>query len=365
MAKRWYLMKSPNDVVSGFESEGITGFAKETFDETLETEMACDVELYTNDMSNCTSIRAIVQKSIADTRLNALHRHLFVSIGTCKTGMYVKYKGRFWLITGLVDDNHMYEKAVMTICNIQLSWMNSDGNVVQRWASITSASQYNNGLSYHRYYELRTDQLLVDLPDDAESIMITNGQRFIIDRRTDIYEKSFGDEVTVETSLPLITYGVTRVNNTLYDYGDSGNVVLLLTQDEQHEGDGYYVINDIKCWLCPYPVKSQEIEQNDESDGYTDSPIAIIEYESDEIYVGYKAEYFTAEFRDENGDIIDNVEPSWNIDCDFTNLLNIDYVGNTISISTDSMSLLNKSFELSLNNDGYESQQLEVKITSI
>lgn len=371
MSVRWYLLKSPYDQVSGFEAEALEDFAQEGFIEALDSPFGIDVDLYTNDMSTYTSIRAVIQKNVTDTRLNALHRHMLVPIGTCKTGMYVKYKNRFWLITGLVDDNGIYEKAVLTVCNTMLSWINDNGDIVQRWGCINSASQYNNGLSYHKYYDLRSDQLLVDLSDDDECISLTDGKRFIIDRRTDLYERGFDENVTNVTDKPLITYRITRISTTLYDYTDSGNVVLLLTQDEQHEGDGYYKINNVGYWLCPYPGKDTQGEtvSPDEPDSGDDTPVtgatATIEYTSDEIYVGFRSECFTAVFRDQDGNVIDNITPRWEINCDFSDLLIIDYSGNSICISVDDLALLNKSFELVLNNDGYEPQTLQVKITSI
>jgi hypothetical protein len=367
MSVRWYLLKSPYDQVSGFESEALEDFGQEGFNEALDSSFGIDVDLYTNDMSTCTPIRAVIQRNVTDTRLNALHRHMLVPIGTCKTGMYVKYKNRFWLITGLVDDNGIYEKAVLTICNTLLSWINDRGDIVQRWGCINSASQYNNGLSYHKYYDLRSDQLLVDLSDDDECVSLSDGKRFIIDRRTDIYEKSFDATVSVETSKSVITYRITRISTTLYDYNDSGNVVLLLTQDEQHECDGYYKIDDVGYWLCPYPGQETQAttEEPESGDEEAVAATAEIQYTSDEIYVGFAPECFTAVFRDENGNVIDNITPSWEIDCDFQDLLIIDYRENSICISVDDLTLLNKSFGLSLVNDGYEPQTLQVTITSL
>jgi len=44
--------------------------------------------------------------------------------------------------------------------------------------------------------------------------------------------------------------------------------------------------------------------------------------------------------------------PEWNIVCNFSDKLEVDYINNTICISTNDTSILNKSFELSLLNDG-------------
>ena len=86
-----------------------------------------------------------------------------------------------------------------------------------------------------------------------------------------------------------------------------------------------------------------------------------IECDSLEIYNGIDAGIFTAKFLDENGDVIE-VNPHWSIDCDFVEQLNIEYVGNSICISTNNKKLINKSFELSLNAEGYETVSVTITI---
>ena len=57
-----------------------------------------------------------------------------------------------------------------------------------------------------------------------------------------------------------------------------------------------------------------------------------------------------------------NQVSQWDIECDFKEKLNIEYVDNSIRISADNEKLSNKSFELSLNAFGYETTKLKVTI---
>lgn len=68
-----------------------------------------------------------------------------------------------------------------------------------------------------------------------------------------------------------------------------------------------------------------------------------------------------AKFYDSDGNAT-NTLPQWEINCDFEDSLNIEYVENSISISVDDDKLINKSFELSLCADGYEKTTLIVTI---
>ena len=361
MATEWYLMKPPYSQTSGFEDE-VMDFAQDAFTEALDSPIAIEVEYCNADLSICSPIQAIIQNKVQDTKLNAFTRHLLVPIGTCKAGYYIHYKNRYWLIVGLVDDNGMYEKAVLTLCNWKLAWRNDKGNIVERWSSIQSASQYNNGQRDNRYYILRTDQLLICMPDDDECVMLDSGQRFIIDKRIEIYERSIGEDEKSVTSNKVITYQVTRNDSILYNYIDSGHYEVLVTQDEQHEGDGYYRVGDKGYWLCLEDEHSGVLEDlSSETETDTIAAAKII-CDDNKIYSGLSASEFTAVFYDVEGNVIDG-NAEWTINCDFLDKLQVDYINNTICISVDDLSLLNKSFELFLNND--ENTKLTITIVGL
>lgn len=355
MAQEWYLLHSPHSQLSGYENDSMNEFGAEGFMEALETDIASDVELCNYDLSEVTPIRAIIQNRTNDTKLQLLSRQMLVPIGTCKAGMYVKYKDRYWIIVGLVDDNTvMYEKAVISLCNWLLTWMNPEGKVIQRWANIVSASQYNNGETGMQFYFVRSDQLLISLPNDEESLMIPDSYRFVIDRRCTIYEKQFDDTVSKDTSKLLATYQLTRSDTVLYNFGDSGHMEFIATQDEQHEDDGYYVVDGSGYWLCEIPKTNTDKKQVLSSS---------ILYDSTDIYNGIEPGIFIAEFYDANGDIA-NVTPNWTINCDFADKLDVIKQDNSITISVDDAKLVNKSFELFLNGDGYSPTSITVTIKS-
>lgn len=353
MAKEWYLLNSPYDQVSGYENEGLYDFGEEGFLEALETDIASDVEICNYDLSEVTKTRAIIQGRTKDTKLNSITRQMLIPIGSCKSGMYVKYKGIYWLIVGFVDDNTvMYEKAVLSLCNWKLSWINSKGDIIQRWVSIISASQYNNGETGMQFYFVRSDQLLISLPDDDESLLIPDGCRFVIDKRCKIYEKDFDDSVVQDTSNSLATYQLTRSDTVLYDFGDSGHMEFIATQDEQHENDGYYKIDGVGYWLCDKPSNISDKKQVLSSSILCDST---------DIFNGIEAGIFTAEFIDADGNIA-NITPHWTVNCDFADKLEIVQANNSISISADNNKLINKSFELLLDGDGYTTTSLTITI---
>ena len=355
MAKEWYLLNTKQDLVSGFESEDFDSYASDAFGAALNSSLGCNVELYNYDLSDCTPMRAIMQGNVQDTQLNSTQRRMLVPIGSCHAGMYVKYKNRYWLIVGFVDDNHMYEKAILYLCNYLLTWQNDSGDIVQRWCTVQSASQYNNGETSTANYYIRSDQLMLYVPDDKECLMLDNGKRFIIDKKCEIYQKSFDSSTVKDTSKSVETYKLTRSDSVLYNYQGSGFFAFMASQDEQHDSDGYYVIDGKGYWLCD--MDPQEPTENKKPLLSSD-----IEYDSLEIYDGLDASVFTACFYDITGNKIYTVTPMWRIKCDFSDDLKVELVDNSIMISVDNADLVNNSFELILGGDGYKEKSVTVTI---
>lgn len=354
MAISWYLLQPPYTQLSGFESEALNDFGAEGFLEALDSDVALDVEIYNYDLSECTKIRAVFNNRLTDTKLKTLVRHLLVPIGSCRAGMYAKVKGRFWLIVGIVDDNMVYEKAILSICNYKLSWLDTFGRPVQRFANIISASQYNNGEHENLDFTIRSDQLLISLPDDDESILLAQNKRFVIDRKCKIYEKNMDSATLVDTTKPLITYEITRVDSVLYDYQDSGLHQIMVTQDEQHADDGYYVIDGVGYWLCDVPKSV-----------YETVPLSCeILCDDHIIYNGIEPLTFWARFHDANGEDVEIPVYTWDITGDGAELLAVEYADNAIIISADNKSLINKDFRLTLNASGYDQAAADFSVRS-
>ena len=347
MAKEWYLLRSPHDQISGFEDEAFYDFGTEGFSEALDSCVARDVTIYNNDLTVANKTRAVITNNLTDTKLKSLVRHALVPIGSVTAGYYFYFDGRYWIVVSVVDNNGVYEKAILSLCNYLLTWINDDGKITQRWTNITSASQYNNGETASRYYTIRTDQLMIIMPNDSECLLLHTGQRFIIDKRCQIYEERFDNAVESNTENDLITYKITRVDSVLYDYINGGLFQLLVTQDEQHETDGYYTVDGNGYWLCYEPAEPDSEEPRS----------CKIIYDSDEIFNTLDAGIFFARFYDSEGVEVEAV-PTWSITGDLDELLFVEAMDNSISIAANNKRLINKSFTLTLSCDDYTSDSI-------
>lgn len=355
MAKEWYLMN--DKLSSGYDDGEFLDYTADGFDASLGSDIGRTVELYNYDLSEKKIVRVILEGSVSDSQYASTQRRALFPIGSCHAGMYMKYKNRYWIIFGLVDDNGVYEKAVLHLCNYKLCWKNSDGKIIERWCYIESAAQYNNGETRNNYFILRTDQLMVYMPDDDETLMLSNGCRFIIDKRCRVYEKDFqcGNMPQIETSYSLSTYELTRADSILFNYLDSGCFAFIASQDEKHPNDGYYRIGNNGYWLCD--------GSSDIIDVFKSKSLAC-DIIADElcIYSGLDAGIFTACFYDKSGNVVNIVTPKWTIQYDHADKLHVEYIGNSISISVDDDALINDSFELLLNGEGYTTAKETISI---
>ena len=213
--KEWYLMNNhkPN-TVSGYEGDILTDFAQSNFTDVLETAFSDAVLLYNHDLSECTKIRCVIQGNSADTYLKSMERVALFPIGNVKAGMYIFFENRYWLITGYPSSNKSYEKATIKLCQYKVKWQNSDGTVVERWASTQSSSKYDDGLKESNTMTLTSDSIMLLLPNDDESLTL-DGKRIFIDKKNP----------------PEKVYLVSRADSVLYDYGeDHGGMFCFITE---------------------------------------------------------------------------------------------------------------------------------------
>ena len=214
MAQEWYLLSSPTkpNSIGGYENEGFVDYKDDAFSETLETDIATTVTLYNHDLSNPQEIRCIIQGNSADTMLKSMERIGLFSVGTVKAGMYIFFENRYWLIDGYPSTQGIYEKATMCLCQYNLMWQNKNGDIIERWCSLTSASKYDVGENGNNTILLTSNNYSIKIPYDDEVIELENKRVFIDKRKIN----------------PTKVFKLTRDDDVLYDYGDEYHGSILL-----------------------------------------------------------------------------------------------------------------------------------------
>lgn len=100
--KEWYLIGNntkPN-MTGGYESDAFNDFKDDAFSEALDSPLGKIVKIYNSSMTECKTLRCVIQDNTSNTQLKSMERSILTTIGTIKAGMYVLFEDRYWLITG-------------------------------------------------------------------------------------------------------------------------------------------------------------------------------------------------------------------------------------------------------------------------
>lgn len=338
-----YLMNNdtPNRYV-GVESDDFNNFAIQGFNELLETPVAKDIEVYNSDLTYSFKTKAIIQAVESSSKIKSIEREVIININICHAGMYIKYKNRFWLITGFVDDNGIYDKVIVVLCQWFLKWQDGNGELLGRWVSIGDPGQ-SIGIDFFKTMTLSSDQMVILCPIDRETLLLEHPKRFIIGN-------GLGH---------IKTYKITTVNTTTYYYNeDDGIIILIATRDELRKDDR------VDLGICDYipPINSP----SSSSDMPSSQTISCqISYKSLQLKVGVKRTY-KAIFKDQYDNILNNISANWLIDNDFNGIIKSSLTDNSITLFVDDNSLIGENVKLILNDSKNKcSDSVILEITDI
>lgn len=339
MAKEWYLMNQttrPN-ITGGFENESFLDYKEDAFAESLETDIASTVFLYSSDLSTAQQIRCIIQGNTSDTQLKSLERIGLFIRGTVKAGMYIFYENRYWLITGYPGTNGIYEKATMILCQYKLRWQNSDGDIIERWVNGTSASKYDVGENGNNVITLSSNTFTLLLPDDNDTLEL-DGKRVFIDKHKP----------------PAKVYKVTRSDDILYDYGEEHGGVLSFIADKKELN---LTTDNQELGICDYHSP-------------TDPPAPPIPDETTDLSVLIsggttlrcgRVKSWTVKFMDTDGNEVADYDFKWNVVSDFDVAQTVN--AQKIQIKIDDEQTIDCSFLLQVTDEnGVVIAEIEITV---
>lgn len=209
--KEWYLTIPRPDITSGFESDAISEYAQSNFLDVLETDFCNHVLLYNHDLTVSKEIRCLIQNNTADTQLKSMERAILAPIGLLHSGDYIFFDDEYWIVDGRPGNNKSYEKATLKECQYKIKWQKSNGDIVERWANLTSASKYDIGESGNNVLILSSNNFTIVIPYDADGLTI-DGKRIFIDTSDN----------------PQKVFKITRNDDALFFHGKNGGTLSLI-----------------------------------------------------------------------------------------------------------------------------------------
>ena len=341
--KEWYLTDNYKPTAtSGYESDVISEFAESNFNDVLETAFSDTVLLYSSDMTECQEIQCVIQGNSADTQLKSMERVGLFSIGTVKAGMYIFFDNMYWLITGYPSSNKSYEKVTLVLCQYKLKWQNANGDIVERWISASSGSKYDVGESETKIITLASDNLILLIPDDEETINL-DGKRVFIDKRP----------------VPTKVYKITRSDDILFDYGVHGGILSFITDRKELNE----TTDNQELGICDYISLTTPPENNDETTILSNNITGTIQGNKT-LKIGFERTY-TANLIDEDGNVVEwSDDFSWNIVSDFEVVSSAD--GDKISLMVEDEDCIDSTLGLQvLDSGGQVITQIEITVVGM
>lgn len=257
-------------------------------------------------------------------------------------GDYIEWANSHWIVTTCDSDDEIYRDGKLEQCNYLLKWQNELGEIIERWAVISSASKYNDGTTSNNVITLGSDQLSVIIPLDEEAIKLKKsmGKKFFID--------------------------INKENPTAYELTGTGNV------PDTYNGHGItsWIVkecaytateDDLKYGVCNYKSVDTIPENPDETTVLSEDVKATISGNKN-LKVGFSRTY-TATFTDAEGNVVDNVDFSWNVVSDFEVGQTVN--GNEIELLVEDEEFVDSSILLQIIVDDDVVSEIEITIVGI
>ena len=343
--KEWYLIDRPSTTSGGYENEAFNDYRNDAIYDMLETDLANTVIVYNYDLSESKEIRGIIEGNTADTQLKSMERSILVPIGTLHSGDYVFFEDEYWIVDGRPGNNKIYEKATLKECQYKLRWQKDDGTIVERFANLTSSSKYDVGENGNNTIILTSNNYLIIMPNDKDSMTI-DGKRVFIDL-SDIPEKVFK---------------ITRNDDVLYNHHTHGGTLNLIADKTELNKEK----DNQELWLCDYidisspstPTPSKPSNPDETADlsakisGNTNLRIGV-------------TRTYTVTLSDKEGNAVqwNDTKYSWNVISDFDVRQTV--TENKISLTVEDEDFIDSSFLLQVIKLNDSSVLSEIEITVI
>ena len=259
-------------------------------------------------------------------------------------------KEEYLICTEAFDIDGIHYEGRFTLCNWILKWQKADGTILEYPCYDMNSTQYNSGEQSNRNFVIGSSQHMLTLPCDENTVELSTPQRFYLDKAVN----------------NPTTFIVTQNDTTSYNYGKKGLVKVTVYE---HPNNSATDRPDLG--ICDYIDMSAGSKDagSTVNKNCCRASKTVIEYDTTIIKSGGDSRLFIGKFYDDMGNEIADIEPHWDIVCDFSDKLIVKEIGNGLSIGIDDDDYIDEEFKIlcSDNNkdSGILSSTLLVKIESL
>lgn len=227
----------------------------------------------------------------------------------------------YWLVTESFNVNDIHYEGKMVQCNYLMKWQLSNGNIVEQFTNVVTASKYDTGESSGNTIILTSNNYTI-LIGYNEAAMELEEKRVFIDK----------NKIN-----PKKVFKITRNDDILYDYGNNGSLLSFIADKRELNANS----DRPDLGICDYIEPTTPPTDPPETDETAVLSASIIG--NTELKLGIPRTY-TVTFTDKNGVEVTDIEFTWNVVADFT----VEQVvkGNTIELYVNDDTVIGESFIL-------------------
>lgn len=257
--------------------------------------------------------------------------------------LYDVAKNEYWLCIESYNVSDIHNEGKLGKCHRILKWQDKNGNIKELPAIITTASKYNNGENGTEVIYIGSDQLMIFLPLNNDTIQLDRNSKFLIDENK---------------SNPTV-YRITRVDTALYTYMGKGFISIIATECQYKPS-----IKEIELGVCDYTEMTSSITISDSESMDEKKTLTANIYGNYQLKVGSPRTY-SVNFTDNLNNTIDwkDVNFSWNIISNF----DIDYNKNDnwIKLLVNNDFLIGETFLVQICVDDNCIEEIEISIIDV
>lgn len=253
------------------------------------------------------------------------------------SGNLLEFDRDNWICTSSFVFHGLYCKGDFIRCNYILRWQSEDGTIIERPCLVQSAAQYNSGEKGNQTITLGSDQVMIVLPNDKDTILLDTSLSFFIDRNT----------------VHPTAYKVTRNDTVPYSDWDEGCINIIATERTTSDKDRPDLM------LCDYhsPTSTPTPPESNET-----TDLSVFISGSSELKVGFSKTY-QAIFCDKDGKEITNHDFKWNIVSNFEVTKVLDE--QKILLQVDDKSKIGDEFLLQVLKEDVVVSEMKIRIVDL
>ena len=257
--------------------------------------------------------------------LNGNYQHFLTTYDNpVKIGEYLHdtKDDTYWLIYNSFNVNDVHYEGKMIQCNYLLRWQLSNGEIIERYANIVSASKYDVGETGNSTLVLSSNNYTILIGYCEEGFELESKRVFIDMKPVD----------------PIKVFKITRSDDVLYNSGNMGSLLSFIADKTEFNPNK----DNQELRICDYIDPSSPLPPNPQPPDETTDLRCVISGNTN-LKNGYRRSY-TVTFSNKEGNSVEwqKVNYQWNVVSDFD--VKQTMSENEITVSVNDENLIGGSF---------------------